>query len=169
MDRIARLADVSKPMLYALFDSKEGLYAAYVQRSGAALIEQLTGASAADPPLRLRSVVDGFLSFVEQHPDGWTVLYCEIATQRRAAGRVTDVHRRIVTEVTRTFEAEGPDGRPGMAAPASEAIAEAIVGAGEALANWWLTRSDVARDDLTDWYVGLTRAAASAIVASTAS
>jgi AcrR family transcriptional regulator len=34
MDEIASLADVSKPMLYAYFDSKEGLYVAYVDRTG---------------------------------------------------------------------------------------------------------------------------------------
>jgi len=44
-------------------------------------------------------------------------------------------------------------------APASEGVPEAIVGAGEALANWWLKRPDVARDEIADWYVGLARAA----------
>src|ERR1039458_2381765 len=33
MDRIASLAGVSKPMLYAYFGSKEGLYVAYVERT----------------------------------------------------------------------------------------------------------------------------------------
>jgi AcrR family transcriptional regulator len=34
MDEIAELADVSKPLLYAYFDSKEGLYTAYINRTG---------------------------------------------------------------------------------------------------------------------------------------
>jgi AcrR family transcriptional regulator len=34
MDDIAELADVSKPLLYAYFDSKEGLYIAYINRTG---------------------------------------------------------------------------------------------------------------------------------------
>ena len=34
MDAIAAAAGISKPMLYAYFDSKEGLYAAYIERSG---------------------------------------------------------------------------------------------------------------------------------------
>jgi hypothetical protein len=38
-------------------------------------------------------------------------------------------------------------------------VAEAIVGAGEALANWWLKKSGVPREDVVDWYVGLARAA----------
>ena len=34
MDRIAELAGVSKPMVYAYFDSKQGLYVAYIERTG---------------------------------------------------------------------------------------------------------------------------------------
>jgi hypothetical protein len=43
-------------------------------------------------------------------------------------------------------------------------VAEAIVGAGEALANWWLKRPEVAREDVANWYVGLARAAISTAV-----
>ena len=41
-------------------------------------------------------------------------------------------------------------------------MAQAIVGAGEALANWWLNKPEVPREDVADWYVGLARAAISA-------
>ena len=44
MDRIAGLAGVSKPMLYAYFGSKEGLYVAYVERTGGELVQRLVGA-----------------------------------------------------------------------------------------------------------------------------
>ena len=50
---------------------------------------------------------------------------------------------------------EGDDRHPGGCdPPASEGVAEAIVGAGESLANWWLKHPDVARDDVAGWYVG---------------
>lgn len=163
MDRIAQLADVSKPMLYAYFGSKEGLYVAYVQRTGEELVARLARADAAEPRFRLRSVIDEFLSFVQDHRDGWTVLFCEIAT-RPAAGRATQIRSEIIAKVRRMLEGAGADGWPGLAAPASEGIAEAIVGAGESLANWWLTRADVAQDDVAEWYVRLTRAAIGAAV-----
>ncbi len=44
MDRIAELAGVSKPMLYAYFGSKEGLYLAYIERTGGELVQRLIGA-----------------------------------------------------------------------------------------------------------------------------
>jgi AcrR family transcriptional regulator len=162
MDRIAQLASVSKPMLYAYFGSKEGLYVAYVQRTGEELMQRLIRADAAEPRIRLRSVIEEFLSFVQDHRDGWTVLYREIATRRPLTDRVTRVRSEIIAEVRRMLEGGGADDRRGLAAPASEGVAEAIVGAGESLANWWLTRADVARDDVADWYLSLTRTAIAA-------
>jgi len=60
-----------------------------------------------------------------------------------------------MAEVRRMLEGDGA----GLAPPASEGVAEAIVGAGESLANWWLKKPTVAREDVVDWYVGLARAA----------
>ncbi len=162
MDRIAQLAGVSKPMLYSYFGSKEGLYVAYVKRTGGELTQRLVEADSSDQRVRLRLVIDEFLRFVEQHRDGWTVLYRELTTRRPVAEQVAQVRARIVAEVRRMLEGQGSDGFSALRAPASEAVAEAIVGAGESLANWWLGRADVARDDVAEWYVGLTRAAIAA-------
>src|SRR3954447_15651873 len=76
MDAIAEAAGISKPMLYNYFGSKEGLYAAYIQRSGQTLLENMRVAAApTDPPVvRLRAGVLAFLSYVEAHGPGWSVL-----------------------------------------------------------------------------------------------
>jgi AcrR family transcriptional regulator len=161
MDRIAELAGVSKPMLYAYFGSKEGLYLTYIERTGGNLVQRLVHADGADGRDRLRAVIEEFLSFVEEHGDGWTVLFRELNASRPVAEQVAQLRAEIVDEVRRMLEGDGGTLPKGLAAPASEGIAEAIVGAGEALANWWLKRPDVARDDIADWYVGLARAAIS--------
>jgi AcrR family transcriptional regulator len=171
MDHIAALAGVSKPMLYAYFGSKEGLYVAYIERTGGELVQRLVVANRADgdgsPPARLRSVIGEFLGFVEEHRDGWTVLFRELNMRQPLADQVAELRGRIVAEVRGMLEG-APDGSDGTAAgtgltpPASEGVAEAIVGAGEALANWWLKKPGVSREDVTDWYVGLTRAAIAA-------
>ncbi len=162
MDRIAGDAGVSKPMLYAYFGSKEGLYVAYIERTGGELVERLVAADGADGSGRLRAVIGEFLAFVEEHRDGWTVLFRELNARRPLAEQVAQLRAQIVAEVRRMLEGDGTAPWPGVGAPASEGVAEAIVGAGEALANWWLKRSDVARADVADWYVGLTRAAITA-------
>ena len=46
----------------------------------------------------------------------------------------------------------------GYSAAASDAIAHALVGAGESLANWWLEHPDVSRDQVAGWYLGVVQA-----------
>jgi AcrR family transcriptional regulator len=160
MDEIADMAGVSKPMLYAYFGSKEGLYIAYVNRTGRELIDRLIGASGSGdmPVIRLRKRVGVFLAFVEEYRDGWTVLFSEVTSSRPLEDEVAELRRQIAEAVRRWVEAASPsDGRAlGLA---SDGIAHAIVGAGESLANWWLEHPDVPRDQVTDWYVGIVQAA----------
>jgi hypothetical protein len=97
------------------------------------------------------------------------VLFRELNARRPLAEQVAQLRSQIVDEVRRMLEGtataapgEAEGSWSGLAPPASEGVAEAIVGAGEALANWWLDKPDVPREDVTDWYVELTRAAISA-------
>jgi AcrR family transcriptional regulator len=165
MDRIAALAGVSKPMLYAYFGSKEGLYLAYIERTGGELVQRLVGADRSDGihphPPRLRAVINEFLAFVEEHSDGWTVLFRELNARQPLAEQVSQLRSEVVDEVRRMLEADEEPSWTGLRAPASEGVAEAIVGAGEALANWWLKKPGVPRQDVANWYVGLARAAIS--------
>ncbi len=165
MDRIAGLAGVSKPMLYAYFGSKEGLYLAYIERTGGELVHRLVnadgGRGGGAPAGRLRAVINEFLAFVEEHSDGWTVLFRELNARRPLAEQVSQLRSEVVDEVRRMLETPGETGWTGLRPPASEGVAEAIVGAGEALANWWLRKPGVPRADVANWYVGLARAAIS--------
>ncbi len=163
MDRIANLAGVSKPMLYAYFGSKEGLYGAYIERTGGELVERLVHADRREArhSERLRALVSEFLGFVEAHRDGWTVLFRELNARRPLAEQVAQLRARVVSEIRRMLEGDGASWS-GLSAPASEGVAEAIVGAGESLANWWLKHPEVARDEVADWYVGLAQAAITA-------
>jgi AcrR family transcriptional regulator len=159
MDEIAAEADVSKPMLYAYFGSKEGLYLAYIDRTGRQLLDRLTaaGASGASPMARLHARTGEFLAFVEEHRDGWAVLFAEMASSRPLADEVASLRGQIAEAIRRMISAEVTPAR--LSDTAAEAIAHAIVGAGESLANWWLAHPTVDRERLTAWYVGVVQAA----------
>jgi AcrR family transcriptional regulator len=161
MDRIAGLAGVSKPMLYAYFGSKEGLYLAYIERTGGELVQRLVSADRKDALGRLRAVINEFLAFVQEHSDGWTVLFRELNARQPLAEQVSQLRSEVVGEVRRMLESDDEPSWRGLRAPASEGVAEAIVGAGEALANWWLKKPEVPRQDVANWYVALARAAIS--------
>ncbi|MDQ6744650.1 MAG: TetR/AcrR family transcriptional regulator [Actinomycetota bacterium] len=163
MDEIAQQADVSKPMLYAYFGSKEGLYVAYIERTGGELLERLERAFGEDRPrVHMRWRVGEFLKFVEQHRDGWRVLFNEASASRPVDEEVAQLRGQIIAAVRRLVEV----GAAGVALPvgASDAVAHAIVGAGESLANWWLEHPEVPREDVAGWYAGIVRAIVSGVL-----
>jgi AcrR family transcriptional regulator len=163
MDEIADRAGVSKPMLYAYFGSKEGLYVAYIGRTGRELVERLEGAGdpedAALP--RLRARIGEFLAFVEEHRDGWIVLFRETNASRPLAEEVAELRSRIIDAVCRMLQSSTPEHLT-LPPTACEGLAHAIVGAGESLANWWLEDPDVRREEVADWYVALVQGAVAA-------
>lgn len=165
MEEIAAGADVSKPMLYAYFGSKEGLYVAYIGCTGRELVERLQGTIGADdPPMRLRRRVQEFLGFVEQHRDGWRVLFSEANSVRPVADEVAVLRSQIIDALRRLVEL-GAGGSPGLSPGAADAAAHAIVGAGESLANWWLEHPEVQREQVVEWYSGVVAAAVVAVSA----
>jgi AcrR family transcriptional regulator len=162
MDDIAQLAEVSKPMLYTYFGSKEGLYLAYIERAGGELLERLVGAKPTDgsPASMLRARITEFLSFVEEHRDGWQVLFRELGSTRPFAERVAELRERIAGAI-RVMVQESVSACSGQPATAADAIAHALVGAGESLANWWLDNPEVSREQVAAWYFGVVEAVVS--------
>lgn len=156
MDEIADRAGVSKPMLYTYFGSKEGLYLAYIERAGGELLERLVAAAPLDDhsTAGLNARITQFLAFVEERADGWTVLFREVASTRPFAERVAWLRERIAEAIARMIDVSGLDYPP----LAADAIAHAIVGAGESLANWWLEHRDVPRDQVAAWYLAVVQA-----------
>jgi AcrR family transcriptional regulator len=159
MDEIADRAGVSKPMLYTYFGSKEGLYLAYIERAGGELLERLVAAAPLDgsPASMLRARITEFLTFVEEHRDGWLVLFRELGSTRPFAERVAALRDRIAGTIG-TMLQESTGTCSGHAPPAADAIAHALVGAGESLANWWLDHPEVSREEVAAWYFGVVQA-----------
>ena len=166
MERIAAGAGVTKPVVYAYFGSKEGLYAAYVEREGRELIARMRGATdtSVDPAERLRAGTMQFLGFVAERRDGWQLLYAEAAARGGpAAEQIAQLRARIVAMVRRLLAAETVS--PGQEA-VLDALAHAFVGAGESLANWWLTRPEVPSEEVAGLLLASARAAVQQAVAA---
>jgi AcrR family transcriptional regulator len=162
MEEIAGRADITKPVIYAYFGSKEGLYVAYIERSGQELLERMR--SAADPGLppadRLRAGLLEFLRFVDERREGWEVLYAEAAARGGPlANEIADFRARIAGIVRRLLEQTmGEVESSKRTAVALDGVAHAVVGAGESLANWWLGQPDVAPEDVAEWILAVSQA-----------
>ncbi|OLF18242.1 TetR/AcrR family transcriptional regulator [Actinophytocola xanthii] len=147
MDEISDVAGVSKPMIYAYLGSKEDLFAACVQRESANLLEAVAGGVDVDlaPDMQLWDGLRAFFDYVGEQRAGWRVLHRQaisqggpysdelVAMRRRAIGLVD-------TLLVRTATKQGLDEH---ATSATEALAAAVVGAAESLADWWLDHPEV--------------------------
>jgi AcrR family transcriptional regulator len=144
MDEIAERADISKPMLYAYFGSKEGLYSAYMERVGGELLAAMD--AAVDPALapgeQVLASMTAFLGFVDEHRPGWAVLQRELASNGGAvAADVARVRAAIVRRMAVLLASELEEGL-------ADALAHGFVGAGESLATWWLDHPEATREEM---------------------
>lgn len=134
MDSIAAEAEISKPMLYLYYGSKEELFAACVVRESGRLIDHLTDAAtgSAGPRRRLEGVVQAFLEFVDQHTDSWNVVYRQAFAEPQFREEVEKTRSVLVDLTTDLLAQNSVDER---SREVLEVVATALVGAGEAVAD----------------------------------
>ena len=134
MDTIAAKADISKPMLYLYYGSKEELFAACIHREGLRFLEALAPAGAPNltPREQLRAALEGFLGFVGANRKSWMVLYRQAVGQQAFAGTVQSSRDRLIELTAHLLESSTKDPD---AAHDYGIIAIALVGAGEAVAD----------------------------------
>jgi AcrR family transcriptional regulator len=146
MDEIAERADISKPMLYAYFGSKDGLYSAYMERVGRDLLSAMDGAvdQSLEPGDQVYASMSAFLGFVDEHRAGWAVLRRELASNgptHPAAADVAPIRAAIVKRMAALLATE-------LDPVLADALAHGFVGAGESLAEWWIDHPEATRDEM---------------------
>lgn len=133
MDAIAAEAQISKPMLYLYYGSKEELFGACLDRELARFVEEVRNKIDFDDPPKelLRSAVLAFLKYIDEHRASWMVLYTQATSSQRFSHTVREGRERIIELVARLLQSgtrhPGPDTDFDM-------MAVALVGAGEAIA-----------------------------------
>jgi AcrR family transcriptional regulator len=148
MDEIAARAGISKPMVYAYLGSKEELFLACLHREGTRLMEAVASAVApADAPSlppdeQLWRGLRAFFAFVGAHRDGWRVLYRQARGTEPFVAELGAMRARMVDVVSallsRVIASSGRSPRPVDVI----AMAYALVGAGESLADWAVDHSE---------------------------
>ncbi|UQA94625.1 TetR/AcrR family transcriptional regulator [Streptomyces halobius] len=147
MDEIAEVAGVSKPLVYLYLNSKDELFSAVIRRESEALVAAVTAAVEPGAPAdrQLWSGLKGFFAHTTENPDGWAVLHQQARTQGEPFAReVAAMRAEIMTFVTALIGAAakeaGCDGE--LADREVSALAHALVGAAESLAEWVNTGTD---------------------------
>jgi len=96
IDAIATRAKANKERLYAFFGSKEGLFAAVLQESFAAIAEEeqaLVGLSDADIPRLAEILLGHYLAFHARHPHFWRLLAWENLEGGRHVGALAGIRQ----------------------------------------------------------------------------
>ena len=151
MDDIAKASGITKPMLYAYFDSKEGLFAACAQVAGEQLRDQLREVSerrelAADQ--RLWEGIQLVFRFVEENHDSWLLLYPDGALASGSIGSGAVAARDAMADLlTQLFMRTARErGLSGDALSHVEAVAHTLTAATIAAASRWAKHEDEPRD-----------------------
>jgi AcrR family transcriptional regulator len=163
IEGIAAAAGVTRPVVYQRFGSKEGIYVAVLRRARAQMEELMfeNMASATDVQSRIRAAADAYFRFVELDPDRFRVLFgADAAVPPAVAEEAKQLH--LATE--QRFAAMFARDAPGYDDRFYQALAHAIGGAGNQLAQWWLRTPGISREQLVDWYCEITWGGVSAIV-----
>jgi AcrR family transcriptional regulator len=153
MDAIAAEAQISKPMLYLYYGSKEDLFGACLNRE----LSRFINAVRADidftqsPKDLLRNAIGSFMRYIDANRASWIVMYTQATSSQAFAHTVREGREQIIDLVSGLV-------RSGSRVPRTDAehemMAVALVGAGEAMANR-LTSGDIDVDEAAGLMIDL--------------
>lgn len=141
MDEVAAAVGVTKPLLYNYFGNKDRLYIACMGRAGEALSAMIEEAvkDAPNPSEALNAGLRAFFDFLDSDRAAWAVLFGETSSHvGEVAERVAHYRGRIAAMAAASLLAQLPRKHRDAARVEVEALSEALLGAAEALARWWL-------------------------------
>ena len=160
MDELARRAGVTKPVIYELFGSKEGLFEACLEGLAMRLAESIAeaargadeaggagGEAGPDPEARLRAGGLAFLSFAADNRVAYELLYEGRFSD--AAVRVRKRQAALILELMREIAPDDVDPRE------LEVAAHAVNSAYEGVAHWMWDHPEMDVEQLADWTVEL--------------
>jgi AcrR family transcriptional regulator len=156
IDDIAREAGVSKALIYEHFASKQDLYALLLEEQAGQLFSALAEAiseAGRDAAARLVVGFDAFYGFVEEHRVAWRMLFRE-ATDSEAVALLDRISAEVTNFVAGVIR-EDPGSRRGPDDEEArehgvQVVAQLLVGAVQALANWWADHQEVPRERIVE-------------------
>jgi AcrR family transcriptional regulator len=153
IEEVAERAGVSKPVVYQHFGGKEGLYAVVVDREVRHLTSSIRRSfDAGRPRLVAELAADAFLTYIEEHEEGFRVLVRDAPigmTDGSFASVIADVAARAEELLIGEFAHRGFDQET------APMYARMLVGAVALVGEWWLDHRTMPREDVAAHVVNL--------------
>ncbi len=148
MEAVAREAGVTKPILYRVFEDRDGLVRAvgdrFATELGAVLEKALSeggGAGWDDPEGVLRATIDAYVAIIDNDPEVYRFLTAGLARDPElpVVSLAYEVARNIAVVLAARLRDIGVDDRP------AELWAHGIVGMVHMAGDWWVDRRTFTR------------------------
>ncbi|HUZ30260.1 MAG TPA: TetR/AcrR family transcriptional regulator [Solirubrobacteraceae bacterium] len=146
IEEIARLAGVSRPIVYAHFKDKESLYLACLRRAREELEQMILDATAGARGARemVELGTNAYFEFVERRGQRWAVLFGGAELSGPGAREITRLRFATVVQIAQLIAAIAPHADQ----QTREAYAHAISGSAEQVAKWWRENPDLTREEV---------------------
>ena len=153
MDAIAAEAQISKPMLYLYYGSKEDLFGACLNRELSRFIDAVRADIdfTKSPKDLLRNTIVSFLRYIDANRASWIVMYTQAISSQAFAHTVREGREQIIELVAGLVRTGSRAPRPDVE---HQMMAVALVGAGEAMANR-LSTGDIDVDEAAQLMIDL--------------
>jgi AcrR family transcriptional regulator len=150
IEDICRIADVSRPTVYNLYDNKATIYLECVRRARRILERELAKAamSTSDPHERLVRGADAHFRVLEADPRRWELLFGKPGIIGELADELAAERSRTVEAIAALLREYAPDADSNRIS----AYANLISGAAEQLGRWWLYNRDLPRETITEYH-----------------
>jgi AcrR family transcriptional regulator len=146
IEDICRIAEVSRPTVYNLYENKAAIYLACVRRARAILERQLAEAAltTSDPYEQLLRGADAHFKILEQDPRRWQLLFGKPGLIGELADELAAERFHTVQAIAALLRQYAPDAEPARI----DAYANLISGAAEQLGRWWLYNRHIPRETI---------------------
>jgi AcrR family transcriptional regulator len=136
VEEIARVAKVSKPIIYEHFGGKEGLYAVIVDREMDALVQRIAvNIAEGSARRRFERAVLAFLTYVKDEPDGFAVLTRDAPMTIAGKGMpsvISDLAERVGDIFNQQLKTAG------LNTKVAPIYAHALIGMVTLVGQWWI-------------------------------
>ncbi|MFD7082680.1 TetR/AcrR family transcriptional regulator [Streptomyces sp. NPDC059918] len=154
MAAIAARVGVTKPMIYAYFDSKDGLYLGCLEHIAARVIEAIDTAMAGGPATpdgeRLpHAVLSGLFTALERQRHAWFVLYDRTLPPGSELRLAAQRHRETIDALAATGTAALLNGHGNEDPLDADALKHVWTGTVSALMGWWIAHPDQSARDMS--------------------
>lgn len=153
VEEIARLAKVSKPIIYQHFGGKEGLYAVIVDREMDALVQRIAvNIEEGSARQRFERAVLAFLTYVKEEPDGFAVLTRDAPMTMAGKGMpsvISDLAERIGDVFRQQLTAAG------LNTQVAPIYAHALIGMVTLVGQWWIENQKLSVETVAEHVAAL--------------